>query len=56
MKTVSYDSLPAHMQDGMKRYIEDRIAPGGFAIAVLMNDFVNAATKADSINRQALGA
>jgi hypothetical protein len=54
MRPVNYDRLPAHMQEGMKRYIEDRIAPGGFACSVLANDFIAAVTRADETNVQCL--
>lgn len=48
---VEYDILPKHMRDGAKRYIEDRIAPGGFMTAVLENNFVEAVGRADATNK-----
>jgi hypothetical protein len=47
---VDYSMLPDHMRDGAKRYIENRIAPGGFMTAVLENNLVEAASRADSTN------
>lgn len=51
---TDYSSLPPHMQGGMRRYIEDRIPPGSFLTAVLSNDLVSAAAKADHINKTLL--
>lgn len=51
---LDYSLLPAHMQDGMRRYIEQRIPPGSFMEAVLANDFVAAVGKADAINSHRL--
>jgi hypothetical protein len=42
--------LPEHMRDGARRYIEDRILPGGFMTAVLENNLVDAYQKADTVN------
>lgn len=43
-------ALPSHMHDGMMRYIEYGIEPGGFAMAVLANDLGMAVGRADSTN------
>lgn len=51
---VDYSNLPAHMQDGMRRYIEHGFEPGGFAMAVLQNDLVGAFQRADRQNRVAM--
>ena len=48
---IDYSKLPDHMQDGAKRYIEDRIPPGGFLYAVLCNNLVEAFGHADSTNQ-----
>lgn len=45
-----YSLLPAHCQGGMRRYIEEGIAPGDFMLAVLSNDLVGAASRADNTN------
>lgn len=50
----TYDRLPAHMQDGARRYIEQGIPPGSFLLAVLENNFTRAVSGADEINRQHL--
>ena len=47
---MNYDLLPAHMQGGMRAYIEDKIPPGGFLRAVLANDLTGAFGRADHIN------
>ncbi len=49
-----YSKLPESVRDGIKRYIEHRVEPGGFLMAVLENDLVRSFGKADSNNRQAL--
>lgn len=47
-------SLPNHAQDSIRRYVQDRIPPGGFLTAVLENDFVGALLHADPTNRKLL--
>jgi len=49
-----YSKLPEHMQDGMRLYIERGIEGGSFMTAVLCNDLMGAAGKADHINRECL--
>lgn len=49
---INYDLLPEHIRSAMKRYIENRIAPGDFLMAVLSNDLMGAMGKADIINRR----
>ena len=51
---VDYSGLPEHMQDGMRRYIENGLEPGSFLAAVLCNDFIGAVGKADHINEARL--
>ena len=46
----NYSKIPEHCREGMKRYIEQGIAPGSFLTAVLSNDLVGAFIKADDIN------
>ena len=48
--TGEYESIPAHMQDGLKRYVIDRLRPGDFLTAVIMNDLRNAVGHADDDN------
>lgn len=42
--------IPPHMHDGLRRYVEDHIKPGGFLYALLCGDIEYAMAKADSIN------
>ena len=44
--TINYDSLPPHMHDVMRLYIEHGIEPGSFLTAVLSNDLMKALGKA----------
>lgn len=44
---VQYDRLQINFRPGMERYIEERIRPGGFLAAVLRNDLMDAAVRAD---------
>lgn len=50
----NYDTLPVGLQDGMQRYIEQGIIPGGFLKAVLENDLYQAVMRADSNNKNKL--
>lgn len=45
--TPDYTLLPPHLREGMRRYVEDRVLPGGFCQAVLANDFAAAVIRAD---------
>ena len=48
---IRYDLIPAkHMASVMQRYIEHGIRPGHFLTALLCNDFMEAATRADDTN------
>lgn len=49
--TISYEGLPEHIRGGIKRYIEEKIPPGGFLTAVLSNDLVRSFASADHVNR-----
>jgi hypothetical protein len=51
-----YEMLPAHMQEGMKRYIEQGADPGDFLKSMLRHEIYEAAGKADRINLQAIPA
>ena len=52
--TTRYDKLPEHMQEVARLYIEEGEEPGGFLMAVLTNNLVEAATRADGVNQQRL--
>ena len=43
--------VPAHMVDGLVMYVEHGIPPGSFLLAVLQDSFVEAAARADEINK-----
>lgn len=51
---LPYELLPDGLQAGMRRYIEEGIAPGGFLKAVLYNDLAGAVAQADWINKSRL--
>jgi hypothetical protein len=51
---VDYSSLPEHMQYGAREYVERGRRPGGFLLAVLRNDLVEAFGKADGTNLRAM--
>jgi hypothetical protein len=42
------------MREGLKLYFEHKILTGGFLTAVLSNDLLTAASKADDINKYKL--
>lgn len=50
---IDYSSLPIHMRGAMQLYIERGINPGSFLTAVLENDLMKAAERADEINKYA---
>lgn len=54
LEKTLYSSLPMHMQDGARLYVERGIEPGGFMRAVLENNFVSALQRADDINKRNL--
>lgn len=53
-ENIDYSRLPAHMQDGMRRYIDHGIKPGSFLVAVLSNDLMEAFKRADDVNVAAM--
>jgi len=55
-KAYALHELPTHMQEGMCRYIQRGILPGGFATAVLENNLVDAFARADATNTHAMRA
>ena len=46
--------IPPHMIDAIDRYVEHRIPPGSFTTALLSNDLIGAAQRADSTNQNLL--
>ena len=48
---INYEGLPAHMREQMRAYIEKGRPIGSFLAAILANDFVDAAGRADDINQ-----
>jgi len=46
--------IPEHLQQTFQNYVKYGTPPGSFTRAVLSNDFINAAIKADDTNRQIL--
>jgi hypothetical protein len=42
--------IPEHMWDGIRRYVDLGIPPGGFLTALLENDFMEAIIHADDIS------
>ena len=52
---MSNFQIPPHTFDAMYRYYRHRIPTGGFLASVIRNDGLDAARRADSENRKALG-
>lgn len=48
--TGEYSAIPERMQEGLKRYVIDRLRPGDFITAVVQNDLRNAVGHADDEN------
>jgi len=46
--------IPAHTKAALDRYVEHKMLPGGFLMAVLSNDLFGAVGRADSENLAAL--
>jgi len=46
----AWATIPEHMVEATRRYIERGIPPGGFLTAVICNDLVGAVARADEIN------
>lgn len=46
--------IPAHLRDGMLRYLRDGIEPGHFLTAVLENNMMEAMGRADEMSRAGL--
>jgi len=52
---IDYDWMPPSMKGPARRYIEDRIAPGSFLVAVFSNNLVAASQRADLQNFPDIG-
>ena len=48
--TGEYAAIPSRMQEGLKRYVIDRLLPGDFITAVVRNDLRDAVRRADDEN------
>lgn len=46
--------VPQHMIDGLWLYVTEGIEPGGFMMAVLENNLMEACGRADIVNRHSL--
>lgn len=44
---IDYNKCPPHLQGGMKRYIEEKVAPGHFLRFALENNLVQSINRAD---------
>ena len=53
---MNYETIPVALLSGLTRYVNDRIATGGFLRAVLENDLFGAHAKADPDSLAALPA
>ena len=51
---MTYRNVSPVVIQSLERYVEHRIAPGGFLLAVLSNNLREACGRADSENRYAL--
>ncbi len=51
---ANWSLIPSHMHDGVQRYVMHGDAVGDFLVAILANDFMEAAGRADSMNLDAL--
>lgn len=49
-------AIPARTKAGIDRYVDQRVPPGGFLMAVLSNDLTDALGRADEENRANLFA
>lgn len=47
---------PAHLVAGLLCYLQNRVEPGGFLMAVLANDLADAVLRADPVSAAALPA
>lgn len=54
LQNAKWDLIPTHMRDGVRRWVENGIAPGHFLKAVICNDLKEALGRADDLNRARL--
>lgn len=54
MTYPDYSLVSEHCRGGLERYFEHHIPPGSFLTAVLSNDLMDAARRADSANQYRL--
>jgi hypothetical protein len=52
---IGYESAPNNWDETWRRYVEHRIAPGSFGVALLCNDLKLAAMCADHVNINLIG-
>lgn len=48
--SIDYSLLPEHIQDGVRRYIEDKLPTGDFLKGVIENNLTEAICRADKVN------
>lgn len=48
--TGEYENIPVDMQDGIKRYVIEKLRPGNFLSAIITNDLRGAVGHADAVN------
>lgn len=53
---AQWDAIPEYMREPMRLYVESGVPTGSFLEAVLSNDLMGAAARADDGNRDALFA
>lgn len=46
MASIDYSRCPSHLREGMRRWIEDGVIPGGFLAAVLRHDLADTIARA----------
>ena len=51
---INYSLIPEYMRDGVRLYLEEGLRPGHFLNAVLENNLVEAAARADRENKHRL--
>jgi hypothetical protein len=51
---IDYEMIPATLMGSLRRYIEHRIPPGDFLLAVLRNDLREACARADEDSQRAI--
>lgn len=49
-----YEDIPGYTREALQRYVDNKILPSGFLLAVLSNDLMGAVGRADVDNSMAL--